>query len=248
MNLHVCVIGWTGREAAAQAIAAAVDGHADRLTVVYSNATDTEVGGAGDWVKVPDAWFYGRKFRRCLELHTDGVMLQIQADAVCADWPGLVRRCRDVFARRPGLGLWAPEIDGTPWKTSKVALADPDAEGLLPVGQTDGIVWAIDDATVARLRRLDYDTNNLGWGLDWAAIGYCMANNKLVLRDLSLKIDHPPGSGYNKAEAKTQQGDFLDELSDQERLQVRLVKHYIKTHRLRAIMKRFGSSGRAARS
>jgi hypothetical protein len=47
----------------------------DRVTVIYSDRDNLEVSGAGQWLQVPDEWFYGRKFKAILD-HFAGTILQ----------------------------------------------------------------------------------------------------------------------------------------------------------------------------
>ncbi|MFM1989598.1 MAG: hypothetical protein RJA99_2555 [Pseudomonadota bacterium] len=231
--MHACVVCWTGREQAARAIASGLRDRIDQLTVVYSNGQDREEGGAGDWVKVPDAWFYGRKFRRLLDAHRGGVLLLVQADAQCDDWGALARRCAEVFAADPGLGVWAPDIDYTPFTIDLVQVRPLPGKGLCEAVHTDGIVWAIAEPVVQRLRRMDYDCNNLGWGIDWAALAFARTARLRIVRDRSLHVRHPKGSGYAARAAREQMGHFLAQLTPPERRQVALLRARIGLARAR---------------
>lgn len=215
-GLHAYVICWSGMESSARAIAEAVSRVADSTTVIYSNRNQEDLHGPGRWVRVPDEWFYGRKFEHCLKLHRNGIMLQIQADASFYDWPQLVRRCRDVHRRHPNTGVWGAEVHYTPWDTEIVktgVLADND---LVLVAHTDGIVWSLAMGVIERLGQFRYDDNNLGWGLDWLAACCARTRNLLVIRDLSLTVQHPPGTGYNHQLAEAQMKKFLLQMTVQE--------------------------------
>lgn len=217
--LHVNVLAWTGFEDKAKAIEQAVTPHADQVSVVYSvpdNAPDIP----DTWTTVDYECFYGCKFAKTLQLHEGGILLQIQADASVPDWGHLIARCRKAFLDHPEIGVWAPDIDYTMWVTNKVFLRDFDPENsLISVRQTDGIVWAMSEAVVARMKKADFSNNRLGYGIDSLAIAYSYANNMVVCRDTSIVVDHPKGKGYSHEEATAQFEQFLSQFSHQERIQ-----------------------------
>lgn len=214
--ISIGVISWQGKHAAAAAIAQSLSGRAAELVVIYSNRRARRETGAGRWVQVSQDDFFGRKFSRLLQEVPKGQpLLLIQVDAVSADWAGLAQRCEDVLSRRPDIGLWTPRIDNTPFPINTVAVAQ-DGDGLWEVAQTDGIVLGIAAPVVDRLRQLDYSANNLGWGIDWAAIGFCRLNGLKVVGDTSLRVHHPAGTGYKAAAAYDEMDAFLRQLSDAE--------------------------------
>lgn len=216
-TIDAFIISWTGKEENARKIAAEVVDKVDRLFVIYSNATNTPTDGAGEWVQVPDAWFYGKKFEACLQRFSGDLMLQIQADASCDDWGRLIERCRTYFRERERLAVWAPEVDFTPWPLSRTTIIDA-APHLHRVTQTDGIVWVLSQNVCQRLRQFDYDSNHFGWGMDWAAICYAYANGYEVLVDSSIKIDHPKTRGYEGNSAREQMHLFLSAMTLEERM------------------------------
>jgi len=226
MRLHVFIIGWTGWERSCEIIATMVLPHVERLTIVYSNSSEIDYEGVGEIVRVPDDWFYGRKFEECLRRFDGDVMLQIQADATLdeAGWKRLIERCRFAFNKYERIGVWAPEVNYTPWDLEVVAISDSDDENIKHVAQTDGIVWALSNSVVERLKNMNFRENNLGWGLDWASIVYSLSNNLLVLRDLSVCVKHPKGSGYLGEQAERQMKEFLTQLTKQEWVQYVLLK------------------------
>ncbi len=227
-RLHAFIICWSGREEAARAIAAAIQAEVEFLTVVYSNDAAVPESGAGIWVRVPNAHFFGRKFEFCLHHFAGDVMLMIQADASCGDWKGLAGACRRRFAGEPLLGIWSPEVDFTPWATDKVQFGKTREGDLAFVANTDAIVWGLAGAVVARMRGLNYEGNNLGWGVELLAMAHAMTNNLLAVRDLSVHVAHPRGTGYDRAEAERQGNAFLEQASTQERLQLMLLVQFFR--------------------
>ena len=127
----------------------------------------------------------------------------------------------------PELGIWGPDIDFTTWPTKRVKLFDTGDPQLVGIVQSDCIVWALRRPVVEFLKRFDYTNNNLGYGIDWAAIAHCYATNALVLRDLSLRIRHPMGSGYSHEQAHRQMWGFLNQMDQRERIQFALLWAYI---------------------
>lgn len=223
-HIHANILAWTGWEEAAAVIEAALDGHADRISVVYS-VPDDGPAVPEHWHRVDYECFFGCKFAYALDIHDDGVLLQIQADASSEDWPGLIARVRDVFTRHPDTGMWGPDIDYSAWSLEKSWVQDFDAtDSLYSVRRTDGIVWALSQQVVERLREADYSANRLGWGIEGMAIGYCYSHGLLVLKDMSIHIDHPKGTGYGANEALAQSEAFSKQLTYHERLALKLIR------------------------
>lgn len=226
-SIDAFIICWTGKEQLAQHIAAAIASQVDRLFVIYSNASNTVVQGAGEWIQVPDEYFYGKKFEACLQRTDADVMLQIQADAGHDDWPAVIAACRRAFAEWPDLAVWAPSVDHTPYHIARSGIVEA-APGLYHVAQTDGVVWAMTRATCDRLREFDYDINNLGWGMDWVAICHAYANGNTVLVDTSILVVHPRGHGYKGHIAREQMYRFFERMTLRERLYFRLLYDFME--------------------
>lgn len=223
-DVHIVVISWVGMAERSRRIAAALDGHAGRLTVIYSNPDEAEERGAGDWVRVPNSHFFGRKFEAALARHPEAMhLLLIHADTDCDDWPGLVDRCARAFAQVPELGVWSPDFDHTGWATPDVAIGPVAGTTLLHVVQTDAIIVALAPAVAARMRRLDYRANNLGWGIGWAAVSHAYARGLIVARDTGLVLRHMVTRGYDSPEAAGQMQVFLTQLTEAERVQMTLL-------------------------
>lgn len=210
---HVVIISWDGYHDKAAAIAAALTGATDKITVIYSNAADTPEAGHGTWVRVPHSWYFGRKFRHALDLVApDEVMLLIQADTHSEDWAALAAGCAACFAQHPQVGLWIPDINWTPWPADVVGQGMLPQTNLMQVAQTDGIVWALHPDLLGPLRALSYAGNNLGWGIDWVALHMADTQGKIAVRDMSYPVHHPQSRGYGNAEAAQNMKTFLGQL------------------------------------
>jgi len=111
------------------------------------------------------------------------------------------------------------------YPTDKVFISDFDSDNsLISVRQTDGIVWAMSERVIDRMRQADYSGNRLGWGIDGMAIAFAYANNMLVLRDTALLVDHPRGQGYGQEEATEQLMWFLNQMTPQEKIQMKITR------------------------
>lgn len=229
--VHVCIIAWPQTNRAAQGIAASLSAHADQLTVAYSTSDGEPLGGAGDWVQVPDTSFYGPKHEAGLRRHRGGVLLQIQADASCADWPALLARCRHVHRQHEVVGIWSADVTHSPYVTGDVVLMRTTDPHLHAVSLTDAIVWSLAPQVVSRLLMFDYQGNNYGWGIDVAAAAFGYSRGLVSVRDTSLHVHHPASRGYPAQAAHAQMREFLQQLSLPEAALARLLRDH---HDLRA--------------
>ncbi len=229
MSIHVFIICWVGKETFAHHIADSLIDHVDHLTVIYSNENEQIENGSGNWHKVPNEWFFGKKFHACLEKNNADILLQIAADAHSDDWPELIANCMAAFNEYSQLGIWTPNINHTPWSQDRTAICPIDKDHLWSVIQTDAIVWALSTPVIQRLKKLDYQNNNLGWGIDWAAIAIAYGSSLLVLRDTNVEVLHPQGSGYASLDASNQMEGFLSQLSLHEQTLVKLLQEFYKS-------------------
>jgi hypothetical protein len=214
-SVHAFIISWTGQEASSFALSAAIHPYVDRLTVIYSDSEQTHRQGLGEWVRVPNDWFFGKKFAECIKLFSGDIFFQVQADASYPRWDAIIENCRQVH--RGNVGVWAPDIDFTPWTTEIVKLFDGPTRTSTHVMQTDGIVWSLDKRVVQRIADMDLQQNNLGWGIDWSAIAFAYASQMHVLRERAFTVSHPRGSGYSGAQAQDQMIRFFQQLSSTEK-------------------------------
>ena len=61
---------------------------------------------------------------------------------------------------------------------------------------------------------VDTSVNKLGWGLDVALSYYCLKEDLLILVDSRIPVEHPGGTGYNRAEAERQMKEWLSLIPD----------------------------------
>lgn len=215
-SLSVGIISWNGKHEAAALIASHAVSIASDVVVIHSEEQGVKRHGDGRWINVSDEMFFGRKFEVLLsEIPAGNALLLIQADASCSDWEAVVRRCHQVLANTPSIGLWSPGFDNSAFPNAIVATGK-HVDGLIPVMQTDAIVLGINAAVLERLGLLEYSKNNLGWGIDWAAVAFCYVNGLGVVRDAYFKIEHPRSRGYSGTSAEEEMRNFLRLLSAQE--------------------------------
>lgn len=227
MKFHCVIISWHNHCEKSQRIAKSVSPYVDRLTVVYSNELGTVESGDGYWHKVPNDFFYGKKFKIALDLtQSDEILLLIQADANYSNWKNLIERCRKLMSDNDSIGVWAPEIYDTSWTTQRVKIAENAPSQINFVTQTDGIVFGFNMSVLNRLRQLNYENNNLGWGIDWIAICYAYTNNMYVIRDSSITIEHTLGSGYSTSDATAQMNEFFEQMTTREIIMYKLLDSY----------------------
>ncbi|MEO0659454.1 MAG: glycosyltransferase [Pseudomonadota bacterium] len=220
-HLHVVLIGWEGQAASTRALAEALAPHAPQLSVIYSNLEDTSEDGPGSWIRVPQSWYFGRKFARSLECLAPGdIMLQIQADVAHDRWDALVEHCAGAFEQHDRMGIWGPDLDWTPWPTQRVQNGPPISDGLVPVQQTDGVVWALHPEVSKQLAHLDYTQANLGWGIDWVALNIARRLGRRTVRDLRHQVHHPSSRGYSGATATQHMKNLLAQLPSEQRVEI----------------------------
>jgi hypothetical protein len=212
-SIHAFIFCWPGWEASAHHISRELQGKVQHLTVLYKNDRDVTEAGPGDWRKIPSERFYGWQFRETLDLNRGDVMLHVQADADHSDWPNLVGRCRSAFGLQRALGIWSPNVYHS-WYTPRLTrLADQPTDGIVPVTVTDGVVWALCSDVVGALKQFDFTSNNIGWGLTETAAAVAVTHDRSVAMDLTLKVNHPRGSGYDRTQALAEAKTFAAQLS-----------------------------------
>lgn len=228
-NIHAAIISWQGKHSQARRIADAIKGVVDlRLSVVASHPEPGMVTAPGDWHFVPNSHFFGPKCALALAAtKPNEILLLIHADTDFNDWQRLVARCVTAFEAVPNLAVWAPDFTWTPYPLPVARVPGGRVRGddgmLVPVLHTDGIVVAFAPAAQDRLRALDCASNNLGWGIDWAAIGWAYSHGYLVLRDTAICVTHQRSRSYGPAEAVSQMQQFFNGLGEVDRIQIALL-------------------------
>jgi len=227
MKIHCVIISWEGYFEKASKIAEDVYLHVDTLSVIFSNKNNINEKGHGNWIQVPNEFFYGKKFSVALNLiKVDEILLLIQADAICHNWKKIILQCSDTIKSNSFIGVWAPQVNVTSWTRKRVRIETDTSANCDFVTQTDGIVFAYSAPILRRLKELDYSQNNLGWGIDWIAICFSYCNNLLVLRDNNVFIKHIANTGYSTEDAASQMNAFFKQMKTQEVIMYNLLNSY----------------------
>lgn len=216
-DVHIIIFCWPSVIENTRHICDSIKHLNHRITVIdASGGTPQEIEHC-HWVSVNQFLYYGSKFYYAMRLFDGDIMLQIQADAYNDDWVFLIETCIARFTEFPHLGIWSPEVDNTGWPTDSVAISSMPDSDLTIVSQTDCIVWGLRRDVITPLMALDYSSNNLGWGIDWAAAVTAYSRSMIAVRDKRTKIVHALGTGYQREEAYTQMVAFLNQLTPYEK-------------------------------
>ncbi|MEI6239965.1 MAG: hypothetical protein WCR51_06225 [Planctomycetia bacterium] len=230
MKLKAVVISWEGTEERARAIAMHLREHMDQVSLTYSTGgADLVIPGVAA-ARVPSEWYFGRKFGHALSTWGDEAMLLVQADTDSTNWHQVVAGCARALSTPP-VKMWSPEIDVTAWPTELVQLPFSSTSNLRVVAQTDGVVLGLGADVVQRLKQLDYQHNNLGWGIDWVALCHTYANNGVAVRDRSVSVHHATGRGYQPQDAAKQMAAFLRQMTLTEHLHYEFLQLAIQDRR-----------------
>lgn len=253
MKTSAFIICWPGKEKNARYIAKRILTYVDQLVVIYSTKNNSLLSGAGKWIQVPDDWYYGKKFKKTLELNKCDSMIHIHADAYSDNWIKLVKDFKETKKNFPNLGIWMPiekkkryfvysnilnedykkffNINDTNALNSNFFKENNISNRYNFVCQSHTTVWGVTKKVILRMKKNNYEFNNLGWGIDSVALAYAYCNNLIVVRDNSSSFKHKSHqprtkSNYNHANALIQMNFFLKQLTLQERLLLKIFHQY----------------------
>ena len=217
VEFQVFIISWRGQESNARHIELSLAGLCDDVTVVHATGGAEPHTVPSHWVTLP-MFGYGKIFAKTLDLLSGTTMVHIQSDAHTSDWPRLLERFKAASRSHPNMGLWSPLVHGTSWTLDRTRVDQGQSAGssLHRVTTVDGIVWALGNTVIKRLKQFQFEENPLGWGIDMAAASICHSSGLEVFLDESVRVTHPRGSGYEHELAATQAATFFRQLSEPE--------------------------------
>ena len=227
-RIHAFVISWAGKHTNSIDIAGKIKNQVSRTTIIYSDPdSEFSLHTSCEALRVPDDWFWGRKFKACLDLCESDLMLVIQGDVSCDNWAAAVDRCAQSFGCNEKIGVYAPLVDYAYFDLNKTFIERLNSTSLSIVALVDGIAFAISRPVVNRLKNLSYDDNNYGWGILWAAVSYAYSHGLIAVLDDSVKVSHPKSRGYDSGAAHRKMVQFLQQLSLDERVHFKLLQSHI---------------------
>jgi hypothetical protein len=217
IEFQVFIISWRGQESNARHIETSLADVCDDVTVIHATLGAEPHTVPSHWIKLP-VFGYGKVFAKTLDLSGGMTMMHIQSDVSASDWPLLLEKFKVASRSQPNMGLWSPLVHGTSWTLDRTRMDQRQKTGssLHRVTTVDGIVWALGDPVVRRLKQFQFEENPLGWGIDIAAASICHSSGLGVFLDESVRVTHPRGSGYGHELAAAQAATFFGQLSETE--------------------------------
>lgn len=229
--MNIFIISWSGQHENAIIISSEILEISKNVTIVYSDPEpNIEIinQAACSFIRRPNDLFWGDKFKTCLNASDNDGVLVIHADCTCNNWTFLVKRCMDVSHNIKNIGVWAPQIEGTFWNLRVSGMFQINNSELILSAMTDGIVFYLSNQIVERMRKVNYDSNKFGWGIDSLFCSVAHTKNKLVVIDRLVKVTHPQEkTGYSRSEAEEQMNIFLNEFSLMERIKYELLTKFV---------------------
>lgn len=225
MHFQFFIFAWPGHALKARDLESNLVARGEDVQVIASGIDDSPER----WLKLSNDAYFGDQFVSALDRFDGDVLVHVQADGSITDLDYFLQRLRYAHTiLRPG--VWAPDVDYTFYRTDFVLAPTGDnvsvEEALDPsiveVVNTDCTCWSLSSAVVQDLRGFVRPDWKLGWGWDTLAAATSSSLGLRVLRDLSVKVRHPRGTGYNTEQAAGEFDRVKATLSPEMRQLVRL--------------------------
>ncbi|MEQ8905487.1 hypothetical protein [Ekhidna sp.] len=131
-------------------------------------------------------------------------LLIINSDITVDDFEQLIERIKNVYARHPEVGVYAPSAHYSPHNH----MADLGTKDIRKVTFTDGFCYVIPKGFLDILCPIDLSINRIGHGVE-IFLGFLgMKYKRWTVVDDFLMVHHPSGSGYSSKEARKQRDDW----------------------------------------
>ena len=232
--LSVFVISWEGQHDNASHISRELMGSVQNLSIVYSDPDpDFILDAHCRLIRRPNDLFWEDKFKACLDECQDGPILIIHADCRYENWPLMLKRCVEANLLYSNIGVWAPKIDKTYFSLDVVRLSKIKGTSLNIVALTDGIIFYLSTDVIKRMKKVEFGSNPLGWGIDLLMCSVSHVMNKLVLIDQDIKINHSQSRGYDSKIAELGMVEFSNQFSTRERIQSRLLRAFVDLNHIK---------------
>lgn len=242
----IFIISWSGQHKSACLIAEQISKKYKNVYIVYSDPDpDFVLEAQCHVIKRPNELFWADKFKACLDASGTEGMLVIHADCQCKDWLMLVERCKQVTEKNKNIAVWAPKIDGTYWHVDVTQILKIKKYNIILSSFTDGIVFYLAPNVIDRMRRVDYDKNEFGWGIDLLFCSYAHMMKKYVVTDLMVEVEHPKEiTGYDIDKALSGKKIFLQQFSMQERITYELLNSHVRYNYIKRRIQERGAQQR----
>lgn len=167
------------------------------------------------WVNISEDNYFSGQMLTAINLHSGhkGNFAHIQADCTYDNWEEVYQRADEELSQEQ-VGIYAPNIDYTPYTDDVVNVRDPNMRGLAYVANTDESVWFLKKEIIDKLKLIEeiFKGNKYGYGWDLVACALAWTSRKLVVRDYLHTINHPKSKGYSDSNATEEMVELLDKL------------------------------------
>jgi len=163
-----------------------------KTTVINSNVNEKR----DHWINLNDGYFAEQWNTLVSNIDSDtDFVFHIQSDAIVKDFEKLYSRFFEIVSKYD-VGIYAPNVDYT-WHKYNIDLLNKVEENIYEVPNTDCICWFINTKITKDKIIYNLDTNIIGYGVDWYYSAECVLQNKYILRDYTILVDHPTHKNYD---------------------------------------------------
>lgn len=167
-----------------------------KTTVINSNICEKK----DHWINLNDGYFAEQWNTLVSNIDNDtDFIFHMQSDATVDDFDKLYSRFYEIISKYD-IGIYSPNIDYT-WHKYNIELLNKIEENLYEVPNTDCTCWFVNTKITKNKIIYNLDTNYIGYGVDWYYSAESVLQNKYILRDYSIKVNHPQHKNYDANKA-----------------------------------------------
>lgn len=153
--------------------------------------------------KFPNIYYSGQ-WNEALKILTGDVGFFINSDVRIQSIPELAKKAQNFYDKYGDkAGIYAPNMWWTPW-TYDPSLLEDIGDNIKKVPATDSTIWSVVTPIARKVGPMDLKVNKLGWGIEVVSAYYCSLEDRLVVRDYSIKCQHPQNTAYDRTAADNQ--------------------------------------------
>lgn len=163
--------------------------------------------------KFPNIYYSGQwnEALKLLDPDTD-VMFITNADVDIPSISKLIHKTKSFYSNYGDkAGVYAPNVWWTPWTFNPALLKDL-GNGLREVMGTDSTIWSLSASLAHQVGPIDLSINKLGWGIELVAAYYASMQEKLVVRDYTIKCGHPRNTSYDRNAADREWRNMISKM------------------------------------